>query len=75
MTVLGKGFWRLLFLFFELFTFMCIYVLGLIELELYLKLSQMKIAKKVCPNIWSFLYICLYMCCCNLNLVFEFLNF
>ena len=38
MIVLGRGFWRLLFFFFELFTFMCIYVLCLIELELYLKL-------------------------------------
>ena len=37
-TILGRGFWRLLFLFLEFFTFMCMYVLGLIELELYLKL-------------------------------------
>ena len=38
MTVLGRGFWRLLFLFLELFTLMCMYVLGLIELEISLKL-------------------------------------
>ena len=38
MTVLGRGFWRLLFLFLELFTFMCMYVLGVIELEISLKL-------------------------------------
>ena len=25
-TILGKGFWKLLFLFFEFFTFMCMYV-------------------------------------------------
>ena len=37
-TILGKGFWKLLFLFLEFFTFMCMYVLGLIELELSLKL-------------------------------------
>ena len=38
MTVLGRGFWRFLFLFLELFTFMCMYVLGVIELEISLKL-------------------------------------
>ena len=37
-TVLGKSFWRLLFLFLKFFTFMRMYVLGLIELELFLKL-------------------------------------
>ena len=37
-TVLGRGFWRLLFLSLEFFTFMRMYVLGLIELELSLKL-------------------------------------
>ena len=36
--VLGKVFWRLLILFLEFFMFMCMYVLGLIELELSLKL-------------------------------------
>ena len=25
-TILGKGFWKLLFLFLEFFTFMCMYV-------------------------------------------------
>ena len=38
MIVLGKGFWRLLFLFLEFLMFMCMYVLGLIKLELSLKL-------------------------------------
>ena len=33
-AILGKGFWKLLFLFLEFFTFMCMYVLGLIEWEL-----------------------------------------
>ena len=37
-TALGRGFWRLLFLFLEFVTLMCMYVLGLIELELSLKL-------------------------------------
>ena len=37
-TILGKRFWKLLFLFLEFFTFMCMYVLGLIELELSLRL-------------------------------------
>ena len=38
-TILGKGFWKLLFLFLEFFTFMCMYVLGLIEWELSLRLG------------------------------------
>ena len=38
MIVLGKGVWRLLFLFLEFLMFMCMYVLGLIKLELSLKL-------------------------------------
>ena len=37
-TVLGRDFWTLLFLFLEFLMFMCMYVLGLIELELLLKL-------------------------------------
>ena len=37
MTVLGRGFWRLLFLFLEFLMFMCMFVLDLIELELSLK--------------------------------------
>ena len=69
-TILGKDFWKLLFLFLEFFTFMCMYVLGLIELELSLRLWFDWIMKEeVCSNIWSLLYMC---CCSNSVYVFSF---
>ena len=73
-AILGRGFWRLLFLFLEFFMFMCMYVLGLIELELSLKFWFLLNNENDKRSMFQYLESSVYMCCCSLNLVFELLN-